>query len=206
MPPASAFCIDAKGWCAAARRQPSPNHDARAAGVAIDLLVVHNISLPPGVFGGACIEDLFCNRLDCSADPYFAQLRGLQVSAHFLVRRDGSLLQFVSTLERAWHAGISCFDGHQRCNDFSVGIELEGSDFVPFAPAQYVTLAALTCALQVRHGLRNVVGHEHIAAGRKTDPGPYFDWNRYRVDYLAAVCAMPQGDAALRFFGADDPA
>ena len=206
VPSPSVFSIDADGWCAAARRQPSPNHDARAAGVAIDLLVVHNISLPPGVFGGACIEDLFCNRIDFDADPYFEQLRGLRVSAHFLVRRDGSLLQFVSTLERAWHAGISRFDGRERCNDFSIGIELEGSDFVPFAPAQYVALAALTGGLQAHHGLRNVVGHEHIAAGRKTDPGPHFDWKRYRAAYLEVVSTTPVGSAGLRFFDAGDPA
>lgn len=204
VPSPLAFSIDAAGWCVAARRQPSPNHDARASGVAIDLLVVHNISLPPGVFGGACIEDLFCNRLDFGADPYFAQLRGLRVSAHFLVHRDGSLLQFVSTLERAWHAGISRFDGRERCNDFSIGIELEGSDFVPFTSAQYGTLAALTGGLQARHGLRDVVGHEHIAPGRKTDPGPQFDWRRYRADYVEAAFALPQGAAGLRFFGNDE--
>ncbi len=180
------FTLDADGWCAAARRVPSPNCDDRSAGSALDLLIIHNISLPPGEFGGDCIEALFCNRLDYTAHPYFEQLRPLRVSAHFLVRRDGSLLQFVPTLRRAWHAGASTFAGRSHCNDFSIGIEMEGTDTQPFEPAQYRTLVGLSLALQARHALAAVVGHEHVAPGRKTDPGPFFDWQAYRNACLRA--------------------
>jgi AmpD protein len=175
------FHIGQDGWCAEAVREPSPNFDARPEGVALDLLVIHNISLPPGQFGGPYIADLFRNRLDFDAHPYFDQLRSLRVSAHFLIRRDGEVLQFVSANDRAWHAGASNFCGRERCNDFSIGIELEGTDFDPFEAAQYDTLAALTVALQARYRLADVTGHEHIAPGRKTDPGPFFDWSRYQV-------------------------
>lgn len=181
--------MDAAGWCSQAQCLPSPNCDARPASMAIDLLVIHNISLPPGQFGGPHIADLFGNCLDCDAHPYFDQLRALHVSAHFLIRRDGSLMQFVSADARAWHAGMSSFKGRERCNDFSIGIELEGSDFVPFDARQYRCLAALTLALQQRYPLRAVAGHEHIAAGRKTDPGPFFDWNIYCS--LARQCEEP---------------
>lgn len=181
------WVIDAAGWCDHAQRLPSPNFDARPqAGAQLDaplgdisLLVIHNISLPPSQFGGPYIADLFANTLDYQLDPYFEQLRPLRVSAHFLIRRDGSLLQFVSTRDRAWHAGISSFCGRERCNDFSIGIELEGSDFVPFEAAQYDALLALTLALRRRHRLTDIAGHEHIAPGRKTDPGPFFDWHGY---------------------------
>jgi AmpD protein len=174
------YTIDADGWCAGARHLPSPNFDLRQAGTPIDLLVIHNISLPPGQFGGPYIAALFTNTLDHDAHPYFEQLRPLRVSAHFLIRRTGELVQFVSADARAWHAGVSMFDGRERCNDFSIGIELEGSDFVPFEPAQYRCLAALTQALLRRYPLVSVAGHEHIAPGRKTDPGPYFDWSAYQ--------------------------
>jgi AmpD protein len=174
------FRIGDDGWCDGAARVPSPNFDVRPPGTEIRLLVVHNISLPPCQFGGPYVTDLFTNRLDCDAHPYFAQLRGTHVSAHFLVRRDGAVIQFVSANDRAWHAGASSFRGQQRCNDFSVGIELEGSDFEPFEPVQYAALAALTCALLARYPLADVAGHEHIAPDRKTDPGPFFDWTRYR--------------------------
>jgi len=173
--------VDATGWCTAALRMPSPNCDARPEGMPIDLLVVHNISLPAGRFGTPYIYDLFSNRLDTKADPSFAELAGVRVSSHFLVARDGRLTQFVSTHDRAWHAGLSAFDGRERCNDFSIGIELEGSDCEPFEDAQYRVLAALTDALAAAHPLRAVAGHEHIAPGRKTDPGPHFDWARYRA-------------------------
>lgn len=176
----SIYSIDPDGWCRQAQHELSPNSDARPDGVAIDLLVIHNISLPPGQFGGGQIADLFANRLDCDAHPYFDQLRMLRVSAHFLIRRDGSLLQFVSCNDRAWHAGVSSLRGRERCNDFSIGIELEGTDFEPFDARQYDTLTSLTVALQMRYPLADVAGHEHIAPGRKTDPGPYFDWTRYR--------------------------
>ncbi|WP_334190289.1 1,6-anhydro-N-acetylmuramyl-L-alanine amidase AmpD [Noviherbaspirillum sp.] len=174
------YHIDDDGWCSGVAREPSPNFDVRPDGTVVDLLVIHNISLPPENFGGSFIADLFCNRLDCDAHPYFDQLRTLKVSAHFLIRRDGSVVQFVSTMQRAWHAGLSSFRGRERCNDFSIGIELEGSDFEPFASSQYGTLAELTLALQSRHPLDSVAGHEHIAPGRKTDPGPFFDWPHYR--------------------------
>lgn len=180
----ASFDIDADGWCCGAQRMPSPNCDARPAGVAIDLLVIHNISLPPGQFGGQYIADLFGNRLDYQAHPYFEQLRALRVSAHFLIRRDGALMQFVSVDDRAWHAGVSAFAGRERCNDYSVGIELEGTDVEPFTASQYASLAALTVALQDRYPLTDVTGHEHIAPGRKTDPGPCFDWTCYQADYL----------------------
>lgn len=158
----------------------SPNFDARPADSRITLLIIHNISLPPGQFGGPHITDFFCNRLDFDAHPYFDHLRALRVSSHFLIRRDGTTLQFVSANDRAWHAGISSYRGRERCNDFSIGIELEGTDSDPFAEIQYAKLAALTQALQSRYPLTDVVGHEHIAPGRKTDPGPFFDWAGYR--------------------------
>jgi len=181
----SVLSFDAAGWCGDIVCKPSMNFDARPDGVEVRLLVIHNISLPLGQFGGPYIEALFANALDCDAHPYFAQLRNVTVSAHFLVRRDGSALQFVSTDQRAWHAGASVFDGEPRCNDFSIGIELEGSDDQPYADGQYQTLAALTLALSERYPLTHVLGHEHIAPGRKTDPGPSFDWARYRLAYCA---------------------
>ena len=184
------FTIDDAGWCRELRRSACTNFDARPEGVAIDLLVIHNISLPPGEFGGDQIEALFANRLDCDAHPYFDQLRGLRVSSHFLIRRDGRAVQFVSTMDRAWHAGLSMFNGRERCNDFSIGIELEGTDTDDFCDAQYQTLAALSAALMQRHPISDVRGHEHIAPGRKTDPGPHFNWMRFRDD-LAALQNSP---------------
>lgn len=192
------FMIGEDGWCAGALHQPSPNYDARAEDTQIDLLVVHNISLPPGQFGGPFIADLFCNRLDCDVHPYFDQLRALRVSAHFLIRRDGTVIQFVSANDRAWHAGASSFCGRERCNDFSIGIELEGSDFEPFEATQYEMLVELTAALRMRYPLSDVTGHEHIAPGRKTDPGPFFDWARYRQS-LARKGALSSSHPALRF-------
>jgi AmpD protein len=174
------FSVGADGWCAQACRYDSPNFDARPPGAAIELLVIHNISLPAGQFGGPHIADLFTNRVDFHAHPSFSDLRGLEVSAHFLVRRDGRVLQFVSCEQRAWHAGRSRFEGREQCNDFSIGIEMEGSDHVAFSPAQYESLAGLTRALCARYHLTAVQGHEHIAPGRKTDPGPFFEWERYR--------------------------
>lgn len=186
-----ALFIDDDGWCNLALREPSPNFDVRPEGMTADLLVVHNISLPPGEFGGPYIADLFCNRIDYDAHPYFDQLRPLRVSAHFLIRRDGGIVQFVSTNGRAWHAGVSVFNGRERCNDFSIGIELEGTDFEPFAAAQYDALAQLTAALLARYPLTDVTGHEHIAPSRKTDPGPFFDWARYQSDFSKKLdCAQ----------------
>lgn len=189
--------IGADGWCEGAIRYDSPNFDARPAGMPVDLLVVHNISLPAGRFGGPHIADLFTNRVDFSADPSFADLRGLTVSAHFLVRRDGRVLQFVSCNERAWHAGVSRFGGREQCNDFSVGIEMEGSDFVAFSPAQYETLAALTLALAARYPIAAVQGHEHIAPARKTDPGPFFDWEMFAQALARNAANLHENDAVL---------
>src|SRR5216110_1727948 len=160
------------------RRVRSPNQDERPAGSEISLLVVHSISLPPGQYGGDAIERLFTNRLDPAAHPYFRDIATLRLSSHFLVRRDGELLQFVPVQQRAWHAGASCWRGRSRCNDFSIGIELEGSDDTPFEPLQYDELAALIRRLKTSLPLRDIAAHSDIAPGRKTDPGARFDWAR----------------------------
>jgi AmpD protein len=170
--------IDADGWCSAARRIESPNSDPRPDGEAVSLVVMHCISLPPGEFGGPYIEALFLNRLDPTAHPYFVDVAPLRVSAHFLVRRSGELLQFVPTTRRAWHAGRSSWRGREGCNDFSVGIELEGCNVLPFEDVQYRCAAALIDALRKRHPVADVVGHSDIAPGRKIDPGACFDWKR----------------------------
>ena len=171
--------VDA-GWLSGVRRIASPNYDKRPQQSRIDMLVIHNISLPPDQFGGPEIPDFFTNRLDHDAHPYFEQLKGVRVSSHFLIRRDGGVIQFVSCRQRAWHAGVSNWEGRTRCNDFSIGIELEGSDFVPFTDAQYSALARLGRLLLRKYPIRHLVGHSDIAPGRKTDPGPYFDWARFR--------------------------
>lgn len=173
--------LNPEGLIEGARYVPSPNCDERPAGCAIDLLVVHHISLPPGEFGGPGIIDLFTNRLDPAAHPFYAAVAGARVSAHFLVRRDGELIQFVPCGKRAWHAGESSWKGRARCNDFSVGIELEGTGEAPFTDAQYGRLAELTRALAARYPIADIVGHSDIAPGRKSDPGPSFDWPRYRA-------------------------
>ncbi|MEI7447568.1 MAG: 1,6-anhydro-N-acetylmuramyl-L-alanine amidase AmpD [Burkholderiales bacterium] len=173
------LAVDDAGWCRGARRVPSPNHDARPEGAVAELLVIHHISLPPGRFSGDAIERLFTNTLDCTVDPSLAGLDSLRVSAHFLVRRRGELLQFVPTTARAWHAGASSFQGRERCNDFSIGIELEGTGERRYTDAQYRVLGRLTHALAARHPLKALAGHSDIAPGRKTDPGPSFDWSRY---------------------------
>ena len=170
--------LDMAGWLSTARQLPTPNCDARPEGMAIELIVIHNISLPPGVFDGDAVIDLFTNRLDWDAHPYYQEIRDLRVSAHFFIRRDGSLIQFVPCTLRAWHAGVSSWQNCERCNDFSIGIELEGTDELPFTDAQYATLAPLVQQLKQAYPIRAVVGHSDIAAGRKTDPGPYFDWQR----------------------------
>ncbi len=171
--------IDAAGWVSGARHVHSPNHDRRPPGTAIHLLVIHNISLPPGEFAGNAVERLFTNRLDPDAHPYFAQLRDLKVSAHFFIRRDGGIIQFVPCHKRAWHAGVSSWRGRERCNDFSIGVELEGTDDQPFAPAQYQALSKLTRRLCRAYPIRGIAGHSDIAPQRKTDPGPCFDWAYY---------------------------
>ncbi|WP_296805734.1 1,6-anhydro-N-acetylmuramyl-L-alanine amidase AmpD [Thiocapsa sp.] len=175
--------IDSQGWLAGAERRPSPSQDDRPPGTDIDLLVIHNISLPPGDFSGDWIDDLFLDCLDPAAHPYFRAIAGLRVSAHLLIRRSGRLLQYVAFEQRAWHAGVSRFAGRERCNDFSIGIELEGTDDIPFTDAQYVRLAECTRRILRRYPAiteDRIAGHAEIAPGRKTDPGPAFDWNRYR--------------------------
>jgi N-acetyl-anhydromuramoyl-L-alanine amidase len=164
------------GWWQGARQHPSPNFDARPAGSTISLAVVHSISLPPGHFSGDAVCKLFTNQLDHGAHPYFESLRGLRVSAHFFIRRSGRVQQFVSCEQRAWHAGVSLWRGQARCNDFSIGIELEGLEGQRFETGQYQTLASLLKVLARRYPLQDVVGHEHIAPGRKSDPGPGFSW------------------------------
>jgi AmpD protein len=178
--PAARISVDRDGMVRAAAQVPSPNFDNRPEGTAITLLVVHGISLPPGEFGGPGIVELFTNRLDPAADPYYRTVAKLTVSAHFLIRRDGALTQFVPCAKRAWHAGISSWRGRAQCNDFSVGVELEGIDPVPYEAAQYAMLARLTRALRRRYPIAEVAGHSDVAPGRKTDPGPGFDWERYR--------------------------
>ena len=176
------FSVDTEGGLLRPARQcASPNHDERPAGSRITLVVLHGISLPPGEFGGDQIERFFCNALDCDAHPYFGEIRDLRVSTHLLVRRDGEVVQFVPLSRRAWHAGQSCFRGIPACNDYSIGIELEGDDLTPYTAAQYRALAALLRALLAAYpslSLRRVAGHCDIAPGRKTDPGPVFDWLR----------------------------
>lgn len=168
--------LSADGWLTAAERIESPNHDERPPGATIDLVVLHAISLPPGKFGGGSVEAFFTNRLDPAGHPYFAMVAARRVSAHFFIRRDGSVAQCVSCLQRAWHAGISCWHGRGRCNDFSLGIEIEGDDYSDFAAAQYLALRGLLARLRIEYPIKSVVGHADIAPGRKTDPGPHFDW------------------------------
>lgn len=175
------------GWYRWARRLDSPNFGPRPAGVQIDLIVVHSISLPPGEYGGGNVQRLFTNALDWDAHPYFKSIEGLQVSSHFFIARDGALWQFVSCDDRAWHAGVSCYRERENCNDDSVGIELEGLEGETFEDAQYETLTSLCAALAARYPVCHVAGHEHIAPGRKLDPGPGFDWAR-----LQAQLAWPR--------------
>jgi len=165
------------GWVSVAQRVESPNCDDRP-GTVVSMIVVHAISLPPSQFGSGDIERLFTNALDPEAHPYFANIHQLRVSAHFLIRRDGALIQFVSCFQRAWHAGKSCWNGREQCNDFSIGIELEGSDEIPFEDAQYQQLLELIKQLRESFPVQDVVGHSDISPGRKTDPGPFFDWQR----------------------------
>ena len=172
--------IDAEGFASGVSFVPSPNFDERPA-VPIELIVVHSISLPPGAFGGHGIEQLFMNCLDPAEHPYYAGIAALRVSAHFLVRRDGAIRQFVSCAKRAWHAGASNWQGRSRCNDFSIGIELEGCDEVAFESAQYSALARLTRGLCRTYPIAGIAGHCDIAPGRKTDPGAHFDWPRFRA-------------------------
>jgi len=167
-------------WVDQARHLPSPNAGERPDPDDISLIIVHNISLPPGVFGGGHVDALFTNGLDTNAHPYFRQLEGVQVSSHFLIDRAGELTQYVACHRRAWHAGRSCWAGREECNDFAIGIELEGADDIAYEPAQYASLAELVALLQARYPRldpRAVVGHEDVAPARKSDPGPAFDWS-----------------------------
>ncbi len=168
------------GWLLAPRVQhrASPNYGPRPAGACIDLAVLHSISLPPGQYGTGCVAQLFTNQLDWEAHPYFQSIRGLEVSAHFFITREGAIWQFVSADDRAWHAGASAWRGRSHCNDDSIGIELEGLEGHPFAADQYPALAWLLEQLAAQYPLAHLAGHEHIAPGRKHDPGPGFDWPR----------------------------
>jgi AmpD protein len=170
------------GWLEGVEWLASPNFGERPAGE-VSLLVVHNISLPPDEFGGDWVEKFFLNQLDPQAHPYFATIADIQVSAHFYVRRDGRIIQFVGCDQRAWHAGSSQWCERDNCNDYSVGIELEGSDFQPFTAEQYDALWALTDALRQRYPIAAMLGHSHVAPGRKTDPGPFFDWPAVAARY-----------------------
>ena len=170
------------GWIEGVTHHVSPNFDARPEKEKIDLLVIHGISLPPGEYGGSWISDLFCNTLDCDAHPYFDGLRGLKVSSHVLIRRDGEVIQYVSLNDRAWHAGVSHFEGRERCNDFSIGIELEGEDTRLYTDQQYQSLIELSQKILNKYSeidISRIKGHCDIAPGRKTDPGEAFDWQRY---------------------------
>lgn len=180
------------GWYRFARALPSPNCGPRPAGAQVDLIVLHSISLPPGRYGGDQVLELFTNRLDWDADPYFDALRGLQVSAHFYVRRNGELWQFVSCDERAWHAGASRWRGRANCNDDSIGIELEGLEGDPFEAAQYETLAGLCAAVAQAYAIGHIAGHEHIAPGRKADPGAGFDWRALHAQLGWAAAMFPE--------------
>jgi AmpD protein len=166
------------GLLEGARFVPSPNCDDRPGATPISLLVIHSISLPPGEFGGDSIERLFTNCLDPGAHPYFREICALKVSSHFVIRRDGAVAQFVPVHARAWHAGASRWRGRERCNDFSIGVELEGTEHGPFTPAQYEQLAILVQDLRRELPLRDLAAHSDVAPGRKTDPGPHFDWLR----------------------------
>ncbi|GAA5314880.1 MAG: 1,6-anhydro-N-acetylmuramyl-L-alanine amidase AmpD [Candidatus Pelagadaptatus aseana] len=171
------------GWLATATCQPSPNFNQRPDSESVSLLVIHNISLPPGEFGTGCVEDFFCNKLETERHPFFREIENLQVSAHLLIDRQGQVTQFVGLDQRAWHAGQSCFDGRENCNDFSIGIELEGTDDQAYTEAQYQSLVACTRAIQQQYPaitFDRIVGHSDIAPGRKTDPGEAFDWSLYK--------------------------
>lgn len=176
------YKIDKQGWVEGIKHLPSPHFNHRPANTSIDLLVIHNISLPPDQFGSSDIEDFFLGKLDSKKHPYFETIKDLKVSAHFVIKRDGEIIQLVSVNDRAWHAGQSSFKGRENCNDYSVGIELEGSDTVDFTERQYRSLSRLTKAItQYFPAITQdrITGHSSIAPGRKTDPGPHFDWNTF---------------------------
>lgn len=184
------------GWLDTATHIPSPNHGPRPASAQIDLVVIHSISLPPGVFGGRQIDALFTNTLDWNAHPYFEQIRGLEVSAHFLIRRDGETVQFVACDRRAWHAGTSSWRGRDNCNNDSIGIELEGLEGGFFEPVQYQSLVALCQHIARAYPIGHVAGHEHIAPGRKGDPGAGFDWRPLRAGLRWHPACFPEQASA----------
>jgi AmpD protein len=184
------------GWYLPARRIPSPNYGPRPVNTTVTLSVIHSISLPPGEYGGPYIEQLFTNQLDWDAHPYFQHIRGAEVSAHFLIRRDGQVIQFVSVDDRAWHAGQSSWQGRSNCNDYSAGIELEGLEGQPFELAQYTALATLLASLSGHYPITQTVGHENVAPGRKKDPGAGFDWARLQALTGWPDTAFPWGEQA----------
>jgi AmpD protein len=181
------YSIDPNGWLGSAKHVASPNYDERPQGMLVDTVVIHHISLPEGKFGGTAIEAFFTNQLDPNEDPYFQDIAHMEVSAHFLIKREGELIQFVSTLKRAWHAGQSELLGRERVNDFSIGIEMEGTGEVPFTEQQYQTLNRLIQAIQTSHDIQYFVGHSDISPDRKTDPGPFFDWK-----YVSELVNIPE--------------
>lgn len=184
------------GWYLPAQILASPNFGARPEGAQIDLLVLHSISLPPGEYGTGAVQQLFTNRLDWDAHPYYQGIRGIQVSAHFFITRAGAVWQFVDCGQRAWHAGASHWRGRGNCNDDSIGIELEGLEGLTFEPAQYAALAQLCADLAAHYPIRHVAGHEHVAPGRKRDPGPGFDWQRLRSSLAGQALQWPADTAA----------
>lgn len=185
--------IDPKGWWGGADWLMSPNYDERPSGTPIELVLIHHISLPPGQFGNNYIADFFQNKLDQNAHPYFQEISDHQVSSHFLIKRDGQVQQFVSTLNRAWHAGASEFFGRERCNDFSIGIELEGTEDLPFQPAQYAALKELVNVLKKKYPIAAYAGHSDVAPGRKKDPGIHFDWNHFAQSAGIPARQLPYG-------------
>ncbi|MHB8253684.1 MAG: 1,6-anhydro-N-acetylmuramyl-L-alanine amidase AmpD [Acidiferrobacter sp.] len=192
------FDIDEAGWLNGARQLVSPHCDARPAGAQVEVVIIHAISLPAGVYGGPDVERLFMNQLDTKGVPAYADLKDLRVSAHLFIRRDGQVIQFVPFAARAWHAGVSRCEGRERVNDFSVGIELEGTDRTPFEGAQYETLIAVSRTLVIRYPVitaNRLYGHSDIAPGRKSDPGPDFDWDRYRAAIRGASSGSLVGEA-----------
>ncbi len=189
--------LNAIGLLDTAQFIASPNYDERPQDTDISLLVIHNINLPPDEFGGNGVIELFTNRIDPAEHPYYQSLQGLKVSTHFFIRRDGALIQFVPCNQRAWHAGVSNWRGRERCNDFSIGIELEGSDTTSFTDAQYEVVIALTQCLCERYPIQNIAGHSDIAPGRKTDPGPYFDWRRYAADVNCGGSFLAAGHVSI---------
>ncbi len=172
--------FNADGWYSECKQLPSPNFNSRPKNILEHIVVIHSISLPPGIYNNNYIEDFFLNQLDTNAHPYFLQIKDLKVSAHFLIKRNGGLIQFVSCNDRAWHAGDSSYQGTENCNDFSIGIELEGDDKTPYENNQYIKLIELLECLKKEYNVRDIVGHSDISPNRKTDPGPLFDWKKIK--------------------------